>query len=501
MKKPVRLLALILSALSIALTSCGGGGGGGLASGGIGGTGITSSSNSIGRVTATGSITVNDVRFETTTATVTDDDGSALSEADLKVGLIVEVDGEVNEDKISGDAAQVTVITVVKGPVEQIAQAAGSLTVLGQPVAIDDQTVFDDSIQPNDLSGLSVGQDVEISGTVDPSGTIRATRIEPEAAIAVFKVRGFINTATATTLTINGLTVDISGAALQDFDGSAPAVNDFVTVKGGSLAGSVLTADTVENEARSFDDDANAEIEGFIIAATSPSFSLVSGAGTFDFRTDDATEFEGGTLADLIIGVKVEVEGVFSAGIMVADKVSIKDGIRLRATTGTVDTVNRTIVALNLSAIELRLNDQTDVTDDRSAAINETPSVDDLLPTLSTGAETLRIRARVSDDSPAAPGATQLIVTELRVRDLEDTVNDIQLRGPLEAPPGTGGELVILGVAISSTNTIAFLDENDQVITRTEFLNQVTTGTSVEAEGVFSGDNAIDAVDQLEIED
>ena len=49
-----------------------------------------------------------------------------------------------------------------------------------------------------------------------------------------------------------------------------------------------------------------------------------------------------------------------------ADKISIKDGIRLReVTVDTVDEADRTITLVNLSALVLRLNNQTEISDDR----------------------------------------------------------------------------------------------------------------------------------------
>ncbi len=327
-----RLATLMLVAIFIFLMACGGGGGAS-SSGGIGGSGFTALS--VGSVSAIGSITVNGVRYETTGAAVTRDDGAGFSEADLKRGLVVEVNGQVNADGVNGTATTVTVLTAVQGPVDQIDPATSSLTVMGQPVAIDDQTLFDDSIQPNDLNGLSLDDIVEVSGTVDPNGTIRAMRIEAKPGETLRKVRGFVNSVSAPTFTINGLTIDFSTALENDFGANGPPVDAFVAVRGTSLdrGSNTLIAASVDDQTRSFANETNAEIEGFITAAAGSSFSLVSGAGTFQFQTDAGTTFDGGVVGDLAVGLKVEVEGAFSGGVLIADKVSIQDGIRLREVT------------------------------------------------------------------------------------------------------------------------------------------------------------------------
>ncbi len=492
-----RLATLMLVATLIFMMACGGGGAS--SSGGIGGSGFTAVS--VGSVSAIGSITVNGVRYETTGAAVTRDDGASFAEADLRRGLVVEVNGQVNADGVNGTATTVTVLTAVQGPVDQIDAATSSLTVMGQPVAIDDQTLFDDNIDPNNLNGI-VDDIVEVSGTVDPDGTIRAMRIEAKPGETLRKVRGFVNTLSAPTFTINGLTIDFSSALPNDFGASGPPPNVFVAVRGTILdrGSNTLIAAVVDDQTRSFADEANVEIEGFITAAAGSLFTLVSGAGTFQFQPDAGTTFEGGVAADLAVGLKVEVEGAFSGGVLIADKVSIKDGIRLReVSVDTVNIVERTITLADLSALVLKLNDQTEISDDRDSPgpAGPNPTPDELLPTLSLNDDVLRVRARVSNTLIA--GATELVVTELRVEDGPPSAT-VELRGPLDATP-VASPLQILGIAVFFNGvTTTFRDLNEAVIGQAAFINQVNAGTLVEAEGALSSDNTLDAT-QLEIED
>ena len=179
-----------------------------------------------------------------------------------------------------------------------------------------------------------------------------------------------------------------------------------------------------------------------------------------------------------------------------ADKVEVKDGIRLEnsADITSRDVGNLTIRPDNMSALVLKLNDQTEIEENRTG-FPENPTPAQLLGSLD-GSETLRVRGRISN-SPV-PNATELVVTDLRISG--ETPSSVELRGPLAAPPEPDGVLQILGVAVDSSTASTFLSVNETMITQTEFLSQVTTGTLVEAEGSMATDNAMNA-SQLAIED
>jgi hypothetical protein len=499
MKTSTRLATLAISAFSLLLAACGGGGD--LASGGIGGSGIQVAS--IGPVSEVGSITVNGVRYETTGAVVQNDDGIIVTENDLQVGSMVEVDGRVDSSGNGGTALQVTVVTAVQGPVDefQINNGLITLTVMGQPVVVDDQTQAQSLLE---LNALIQGDLVAISGAVDPRGAIRALRIEKKTPDPdfVFKVRGFVDSVSGTALTINNLTVVFGSAELSGFD-AAPQAGDFIAVRGTAHSAGTLIADRIENASRAFADDQNAEIEGFITAVNGSAFTLVSGAGVFVFQTTAATEFKAGARDDLAAGLKVEVEGVFSNGVMIADEISVKDGIQVEAT---LDTLNlnvpgRRITLLNLSALELVLDDQTVLRDGRLGNdVIQSPTVDQLLLSLSQANDNPFIKARARARE-LAPGVFELIATELRVEpDPQLQLLNVRLRGPLDALPNRiTGEFSILGVVITPNFNAQFLAE-DTPLTRVQFFDRVSTGSLVDAIGTTSRENLI-AASRLELED
>src|SRR3972149_8130806 len=165
-----------------AVTSCGPlsltDGNNDLAGGGIGGTGI-----SVGKITAAGgtSVDVNGVAFDITNTTVTVD-GVPGNQNNLKVGMIVKVDGTFNPDGTTGIAANIEFKDILEGPVDSVSP---TLVVLGQTVSVSSSTHYDfadiNSDGTIDVSDFGIGNIVEVSGFVDANGVIHATYISLKA--------------------------------------------------------------------------------------------------------------------------------------------------------------------------------------------------------------------------------------------------------------------------------------------------------------------------------
>jgi len=94
MKKNLFLLLIIVATAQIIISCGGGGSSGGSASGGVGGSGVVAS----GEITAKGSITLNDVRYETVGARIFIDGTEVADDSLLRVGMVVEVEGSQNSD-------------------------------------------------------------------------------------------------------------------------------------------------------------------------------------------------------------------------------------------------------------------------------------------------------------------------------------------------------------------------------------------------------------------
>jgi hypothetical protein len=87
--------------------------------------------------------------------------------------------------------------------------------------------------------------------------------------------------------------------------------------------------------------------------------------------TDANTEIEGGVLADLALGVRVEVEGVYTSdGNLLAEKIEIEEeedgSIELRSIVETVDAANNTVTLLNTT---FSVNNSTRYKDEREPKV------------------------------------------------------------------------------------------------------------------------------------
>jgi hypothetical protein len=313
-------LASALLASVTLISACGGGGAvvGGV---GTGGTGAFSS----GAIRGLGSIVVNGVRYDDSAATVTDDNGNSSNSSSLKLGVVVEVQGDDIVTPATGlptsNARSVVFRSEIKGPVTAVNTAAGTLTVLGQSVVISASTVFDLNL-PNGLASVAVGQLVEVYGFVDANGVYQATRIEGEDSASAYKLRGKLSALNTTAKTFQ------IGAAVIDYS----AINfSFTLVNGQSIrvelsptpntlgqwvATRLNAATALGNGASTA---ATVEVEGRITAVTSPTRFEINGLVV------DASS--AGTLpAGLAAGVKVEVKGKLDNGVLVASRVQIEDG-------------------------------------------------------------------------------------------------------------------------------------------------------------------------------
>ncbi len=487
--KTNQYLMIMTAFVLISSIGCGGNGGGTDSTGGIGGTGIFSS----GQITAKGSITVNGVTYDTEDAQIFLDGTEVLDDSQLKVGMIVEVDGEINHDGSTGTATVVIFDDSVEGPVTSIDPDTLVIEVLGQTVIIDAQTVFDNSsFSPANISGVVIGDVVEVSGQLDAQGNITASHIEKTAS-PVFEVTGLVANRTASTFTINNLTVDYGSAVLEDFSGGTLQNEDFVEVKGSSFDNgtTTLTATSVENKGQNFDDDLEVEVESFVTALTSNGFTLLTPSGPIEVVVDAATEYFGGTLADIMVGTKVEVEGNITNGQLMADKVKIKDNVRIEVAAAGADGSTLTIQLRQLSAITVSVSSGTELDDSRDMPTMAV-APDEFLDSINTN-DHLKIRGRLA-------GNGMVIASELEVDDPESDLNDVELRGPVDTAPVDTTFVHIIGVEIDTSNTNQFFDRSDSLISRTDFFDALEAGTLVEASGELSADNSVDA-EEMELED
>lgn len=460
------------TALLLLLAACGGGGGaadggiggtGGGGDGGIGGTGVA-----FGGITAFGSVWVNGVEYKTGSASFKLDDRS-VTQADLRVGMVVRVDGSIS----NATAATVTVDASIKGRVEQVIDA-NRMVVMGQTVQVDGQTKFENNVVP------VVGNLVHVHGLIVSDGTVAAGYIERRAAAATppFAVKGLVKShdAAAQSFVVGTLTVRYAGAVL----GGMPAGNwngQFVEVKGTACAGDpvcgTLTASQVGPNGPRVTSIAAAEYEGFVASTTANGFFL----GAQQVVVTGDTIYENGVAADVVVGAKLEAEGAISGGILTASKISFRDNVRLEADIASIGSGSLMLTGLN--GLTVQVDALTRYKGNVSSLAGL--AVDNHL----------RIRGR-------AAGGNTVIATEVELR---STTSDsrIIVQGPTSAVANPN--LTILGIAVDSSGVAdaEFRNVREVSIGRAAFFGALAVGDAVKARGDLRSGTI--RWDQIEAED
>ena len=474
MKRTTLFATLGASFCVLTALSCSGGGGGG--------TGVTASTSvSSGAITGFGSVKLNGKEYDTQNSSFVVD-GQSGSQTDLKVGMVVTVNGSLSSTG-TRSATSITQEDVVEGAIQSIPQATPPATndrivVLGQTVLIDNGTVFDNNITPQNISGLAPGQLVEVNGFVTGKGLITATRIEKKTLPATCQVKGIVENhiTGAQTFTIGDLTVSyIGGTDISDMPSPAGnAWNDLlVEVKGSPCTqaspSQPLVATKVEPEGINVANADEIEVEGAITLFNSPASFTVNGVPVV---TNASTSFEGGVAGDLAFGVEVEVEGSLTNGVLTAKEVSFRDNVEIEGdvigVTGSAPSF--TITINGLSPITVATNGQTN---GPSVAVNNH----------------IKVRGRPTGTNTVIAAEVEILTANTRVI-LEGAVQSV-------ANPN----LTVLGVLI---NTSSISDSNFKgpgVNSRAAFFATVKEGTLVKAQGDWNGFSVVWSEIEIEGED
>ena len=334
------LNVLLILLLPVGFVSCGAND---YAGGGIGGTGI-----SVGKITAFGSVWVNGIEFDTTGAQIIKDGVSVLEVVTddkeepptyLRRGMIVIVRGEFNLDGKRGTASSIEFRDNLEGPISAVSINLVNQTfeVLGQTIKVDEVTVFEGT---TDLSTLVDGNIIEVSGFVDANGVIHATYISLKAGSIVeygsdIELKGTITALNEIpgTFKIGGLTIGFSSFDTTFEHMTISDLQDglYVEVKSTTgVSGNVLIASEIELEEKGHHVEVGHEfeVEGYVTFVESV---LIDGMFELEGQSVQITSntiFENGaSVADIVVDVKIEVEGKVDAfGVLIADKIKIKSG-------------------------------------------------------------------------------------------------------------------------------------------------------------------------------
>jgi hypothetical protein len=333
-----------LAAISLALAACGGSDGSTTQGGGT-----ATTRGAISAVSAD-SITVNGVRLSISPGTAIRIDDNPGGHEDLQVGMVVTVKGTM-DDRLGG-ASEVEYHHGVRG---KVTSADGDLLRVGEIEVHRD---------PSTVGTAVVGNRVRVSGVPDDKGGLRATRIDDSPGTDdSLEVKGFVSSLDATAKTFElRLTPDALDHYVVDWNGlgALPAgVGDgsYVEVHSSSPATlGTIVASSIELEDRLGGAQGEVELEGIVTSdpeAISGGLRFVVDGVTVE--TTGSTRYENGAEADLVAGVKVEVEGQLDAGgVLHARKVSFRDVVRIQAAIESVsfDGTSGTMSVLGI-AVEL----------------------------------------------------------------------------------------------------------------------------------------------------
>lgn len=300
---------------AVADSNSAGGNGGGV---GSGGTGLSADATGIGGISAFGSIIVNGIRHDIDQATITVNDATSL-----KLGMTVQVNGVINPTTAQGTARTVVSAAELRGAVESVDAAGGSLRVLGTVVTIDNDTVFDGL---TGLADLAPRDTVQVYGLPTAPGSLRATRIERSATTASgWVLTGFVQALdrTARSFRLGDVTVRYASAAF-----ASPLTEAL-------LADGLIVRVRTQNEPAALNLVASRIESWYALPTTTGQTANLSGVvtgftglGAFQLLGQavdaSAAQITGGNASFIGNGTRLDVTGTVQSGVIKATTVRIR---------------------------------------------------------------------------------------------------------------------------------------------------------------------------------
>jgi hypothetical protein len=308
-------LLAMLSATGLSatgLTACGGGSD--LASVGVGGTGSFTS----GRITGFGSIIVNGIRYEDSSADISSDD-SAFRRQDLRLGMVVAVQGGPVVDGRS-TATRIVLNGELLGPIGS--KGVNSLVVLGQTVTISDSTVF---AGVAGLDALNANDVVEVHGTADSANnSILASYVEKKVGVNDYRIQGRVTAHDANAKTFSLDTLQLNYSNTEEVR-VTPEKDTLLRVRLGTTAASgvypVIRISKPEDAFNAFKGEV--EFKGTITSFTDYTSFTVNEVPVSVSGDKNASYPEG---TDRIqAGAYVGVKGALVGGVLVATCVKLEE--------------------------------------------------------------------------------------------------------------------------------------------------------------------------------
>ncbi|NOY85273.1 MAG: hypothetical protein GXO96_10735, partial [Nitrospirae bacterium] len=187
-----------------------------------------------------------------------------------------------------------------------------------------------------------------------------------------------------------------------------------------------------------------------------------------------------GSLFDLALNVRLEVEGRMVGGILVAEKIQFRgDRIKIKAAvnSGSIDPGTQTFTVLG---IPVRINGATEMKDDSDE--EDSFGFSDIADN-----DYLEIKGYLTGS-----GANRVVIaTEV---EREEAETEVLLQAPVDSLANP--DLTLLGVMVRTTENALF---NDGQISSAAFFSQLKVGDLVKVTGVLSGTEIL--AEEVELEE
>jgi hypothetical protein len=191
----------------------------------------------LGTISGLGSIVVNGVRFETTSASVMDSDdlyGLVEYSSPLALGMTVALQGSADEAQSLGSASKIRLLGGVRGTVSAYVSGQ-AMTIGGQTVTLNASTLYADSTGQSFTP--QAGSYVNVYGLMQADNSFLATRVVSVNAGNFSLDAAWRGQSNLTASSISGVTLSLSTGLTTNFTISCPVDNCTVEPAGADLTG------------------------------------------------------------------------------------------------------------------------------------------------------------------------------------------------------------------------------------------------------------------------